>query len=345
VLIDVGTGLSAKQVRDDPTLKSGLSKVKGVSADYSRIENLQAASTLLAATDVDIFVGMGPYFIDTNRNGLFDSTEKVNDDRWGITLENIDLGLVFMNPTDAADPDGVIPNMYALQVNWDAHIDIDWVVFQFQLESLQVYVNQGGEWGDLDGVRPFIDFKSSFAGGKLTLDASGTLFDFDYDRRLIGVRLDDALLGIGGFFFIEGTFVFEKSDNMALDVQTQLPSRLTGEAASLNTDLRKLKRDGYLSADNSRFEGLPVDSILFGASDVSIKIGSYDDPLIRLDGIDVAFATFRATEAVDPNRVIPRMYSMSAYWPVKLDVDWGFMKLAIDDITLKLNTGSEWKGM
>ena len=59
----------------------------------------------------------------------------------------------------------------------------------------------------------------------------------------------------------------------------------------------------------------------------------------------MGFATFRATEAADPNRVIPRMYSMSAYWPVKLDVDWGFMKLAIDDITLKLNTGSDWKGL
>ena len=69
-------------------------------------------------------------------------------------------------------------------------------------------------------------------GGKLTLDASGTLFDFDYDRRLIGVRLDDALLGIGGFFFIEGTFVFEKSDNMALDVQTQLPSRPAAQPPS-----------------------------------------------------------------------------------------------------------------
>ena len=345
VLIDVGTGLSAKQVNDDPTLKAGLSKVTGVSADYSRIENLEAGSTLLAATDVDIFVGMGPYFIDTNNNGLFDSDEHVNEDRWGITLDNIDLGLVFMNPTDAADPDGVIPNLYALQVNWDAQIDIDWVLFQFQLESMQVYANQGGEWGELDGVRPFIDFKSSFEGGVLTLEVSDKRFDFDYDRRLIGVRLDDALLGIGGFFFIEGTFVFEKSDNLSLDVQTQLPSRLTGEAASLNNDLRQLKRSGYLSADNSRFEGLPVDAIVFGASDVSIKIGSYDDPLINLDGIDVAFATFRATEAVDPNSIIPRMYSMSAFWPVKLDVDWGFMKLAIDDITLKLNTGSDWEGL
>jgi hypothetical protein len=219
-----------------------------------------------------------------------------------------------MNPTDAADPDGVIPNLYAVQVNWDAHLDIDWTVFQFQLESLQVTVNQGGEWGDLDGVRPFIDFKTSYAdqGGKLTLEVADTRFDFDYEKRLIGVTLNDALLGIGGFFFIEGSFSFEKSDNLSLDVNTNLPSRLTGAASGLNTDLRDLKRQGYLSSDNSRFENLPVDAITFGADNVAIKIGSYDDPLIELSGIDVGFATFRATTAVDPNGVIPRMYAMSA---------------------------------
>ena len=58
--------------------------MQGVSSDYSRIENLAVDTTMLSATDVVIFVGLGPYFIDANANGVFDDGEQ-NPDRIGVT--------------------------------------------------------------------------------------------------------------------------------------------------------------------------------------------------------------------------------------------------------------------
>ena len=37
-----------------------------------------------------------PFVIDTNGNGLFDVTEIKNPNAWGITLDDIDLGLVLI---------------------------------------------------------------------------------------------------------------------------------------------------------------------------------------------------------------------------------------------------------
>ncbi len=42
---------------------------------------------VLSGTDVDIFVGLGPYFNDTNGNNLFDPGETKNDDALGITSD------------------------------------------------------------------------------------------------------------------------------------------------------------------------------------------------------------------------------------------------------------------
>ena len=164
--VDVVTGLPAVYPAGmDTALLTGLGKVQGLSADHSRIEDLAVDSTIFSATDVDVFVGLGPYFIDSNGNGLFDADESTNSDSLGITLDNIDLGLVFMNSTLAADPDSVIPSFYAMQVIWDDPLDIDWDYFKFDVDGLQVDLNKGGKWRGTNGfANPFVDFFHQLRG-------------------------------------------------------------------------------------------------------------------------------------------------------------------------------------
>ncbi|MEO7578774.1 MAG: calcium-binding protein, partial [Massilia sp.] len=347
VEVDVVTGLpNSYPTGANPSLVSGLNLIDGLSVDHKRIENLEVSSLMLSATDVDIFVGLGPYFLDTNDNGLFDANEVVNPDRLGFTLDDIDVALVLMNSTMDADPNRVVPNFFALQLKWDNPVNIDMDLFKFQIEDLTLNVNQGGAWVDRNLIHPYVDFASSFDGGlSIPVAGGGSPVVLDYSTAVIGVTLEHALLNVGDMFQIEGSFAFEKTTGIEVDVMTGLPGALTGSAAGLATSLAKFKTDGYLSSDNSKFTDLPVDTISFGASNVSIVIGNAGDPLFTLDNIDIGFVMMHASRTLDPGRVIPNMYAMKANWAHPLDVDWGFMQLQIDDLTMSVNKGSNWRGL
>ncbi|MBU3995906.1 MAG: LEPR-XLL domain-containing protein, partial [Actinobacteria bacterium] len=347
IAVDVATGLPATYPAGmNAALQTGLGKVDGLSADHSRIEDLQVKPLTLSFTDVDVFAGIGPYFVDANGNGLMDVGEVVNPDRMGITLDNIDLALVLMDSTLLADPDSVIPKFYALQLDWKTPLDVDWDYFKFQIDDLQVQANQGGQWKGAPTLStPYIDFASSFGATGYEIPTSGDSVFLNYDKSFVGVSIGHALLNVGNFFQVEGSFALEKVGGQKVDVVTGLPSNLTGSpAASLASELTALKQKGYLSANNALLSDLPVDMLTIGASDVTITIGNPGDPLLVLDNIDVAFSTMKATADADPSRIIPRLYGAKAFWATPLDVDWGFMQLKVDDLQVQMNKGANWQG-
>ncbi|WP_295538365.1 calcium-binding protein, partial [uncultured Pseudacidovorax sp.] len=328
--VDVATGLPAGNL--PASLASGLARVQGLSADHKRIEDLEVSALLLSGSNLEVFAGLGPYFIDANHNGIRDAGEQLNPDAFGVKLDRIDVGLAMFDSTLAADPLSVIPKLYALQVRYNNSIDIDLGgVFRFAADGLSIDVNQGGKWGTTaTGVlNPYVDFSTSFNGG-FSIPTSGAPIAIDYSRAMIGVNIDHALLNIGGFFQIEGGFAFERTTTL-VDVNTGL-DRL--QAATLG--LGRLA-NGMLSTDGSRITGLAVNAITIGASNVVIKVGDTSDPLFTLPGIDVAFAAFK-----DTHGVVPLMYSLKASWAKPVDADWGFMQLQVQGLELQLNSGSNW---
>jgi hypothetical protein len=341
--VDVVTGLPDTYPATMPAgLRTGLGKIAGLSADHSRIENLAVNTTLLSATDVDIFVGLGPYFIDTNGNGLFDATESLNPDAFGITLNDIDFGMAMMSSTLAADPDRVIPKFTALKVLWDGGLNIDWDFFKFQADHIAVTANLGGAWvGATQLAKPYVDFTSSFGAAGLAIPAGEGTINLDFDRAKLGVSIGHALLNVGDFFQIEGSFAFEKSSAVPVDVATGLPAIPTAGTSSLISQLRPT---GYLSTDNGMLEDLPMDVVSFGASNVRSWSASTSDPFFTLDDIDIGFAVFRASPSLTFAAQIPRMYAMKAHWANPLDVDWGVLQLQVQDLDLKLNQGANWTG-
>ena len=343
--VDVETGLPVTYPAGmGAALKTGLGKVDGLSADHSRIEGLQVKPLTLSFTDVDVFAGIGPYFIDTNGDGLMNGAEVVNPDRMGVTLDNIDLALVMMDSTLLADPDSVIPKFYALQLDWANPIDLDWDFFKFKIEDLQVQANQGGKWkGATTFSTPYVDFKSSFGDDGYEIPTSGDSVFLKYDRSFVGLSIGHALLNVGNFFQVEGSFAIEKTSGQKVDVVTGLPAS-GASIAGLASDLATLKTKGYLSGDNSRLTDLPVDILSIGASNVKITIGDVADPLFVLADIDVAFATMKSSVGADPSHIVPTMYAMKAFWASPLNVDWGFMQLKVDDLAVQMNKGGKWRG-
>ena len=340
--VDVVTGLpAAYPATMDPALRAGLGKLSSLAPDHSRIEGLQVDTTTLSASNVKVFAGLGPYFVDANDNGLFDDDESLNPDAIGINLDGIDFGLVLMDSSLLADPDSVVPKLFALKLDWQHPLDIDWDFFKFQVDGLTVSANQGDLWRGGKLGSPFADFTTLPDGG-LEIPTTGAPIVLDYDRAFLGVSIDHALLNVGDFFQIEGGFAFEKASNTKVDVVTGLPALPVGPAAGVVNSLASMKTAGYLSADNSRLNDLPMDVMSFGASDVVITIGDTSDPLFVIDGIDIGFTLMRATKAVDPAAVVPTLYAMKATWAHPLDVDWDFMRLKVDGLSVRMNQGGNW---
>ena len=348
VAVNVVTGLPATYpLGMDAALKTGLGKVKGLSADHSTITGLQVKTLTLSFTDAALFAGIGPYFIDANHNGLMDKGELLNTERTGITLDKIDLALVMMSSTRLSDPDAVIPKFFAFQLDWKKPLDIDMDYFKFKIDDLQVQANQGGKWKNSPKLAtPFIDFKSSFGATGYEIPTSGDSIFLKYDSAFVGVSIGHALLNVGDFFQIEGSFALQKISGQKVDIVTGLPANVVGTpAASLSAELSRLKTAKYLSANNALLTNVPVDMLSIGASDVKITVGSVSDPLFTLENIDIAFTTMKATTAVDPTgKVIPRLFAVKALWANPLDLDMGFMQVKVSDLTVELNKGSKWQG-
>ncbi len=251
--------------------------------------------------------------------------------------------MVMMSATAAADPDHVIPKFTALQVKWDSGLDIDWDFFKFQADHIQVNANVGGAWrGAPQLAKPYVDFESSFGATGLAIPAGDGTINLAFDRAVLGVSIGHALLNVGDFFQIEGSFAFEKSTGVLVDVATALPAVATPSTSAF---ISQLRTSGYLSADNAMLENLPMDVVSFGASDVHIVIGDTSDPLFTLDDIDIGFAIFRASTSLSFAAQIPRLYAMKAHWANPLDVDWGFMQLQLQDLDVKVNQGANWAGL
>jgi hypothetical protein len=239
----------------------------------------------------------------------------------------------------------VVPKFTALQVKWDSGIDIDWDFFKFRADHIQVNANLGGAWvpGNTQLAKPYVDFQSSFGPTGLAVPAGDSTINLDFETSVLGVSIGHALLNVGDFFQIEGSFAFTKSTAIPVDVATGLSTAapLGSPAATRLAQLRSAA-GSYLSTDGTLLNDLPMDVVSFGASNVTIVVGDTSDPFFTLDDIDIGFAVFRASTTLSFATQIPRMYAMKAHWANPLDVDWGFMQLQVQDLDVTMNQGGNW---
>ncbi len=226
--LDVATGLPSdlSGVGDDVT--ADLSGLSGISDDYATIEDLEMEIFTLGVSDVNAFVGFsGPYFIDSNDDGLIDENDTPDEDVFGFVLNDFDLGLMFMEPELAMTPGyDWLPSFYAGAGHADSFAFKGLAGDQFCLETgdIALNFNSGSGWA-LGLDTPVVNFLTSFESAKGAGDGSFELFPGSDDALVVNfdgkeqmaLSVTDAVLGISDFFRVRGDFTFEsRSDSVLL---------------------------------------------------------------------------------------------------------------------------------
>ncbi|HEY1174452.1 MAG TPA: LEPR-XLL domain-containing protein, partial [Verrucomicrobiae bacterium] len=163
------------------------------------------------AADVYVFVGIGgPYWVDSDNDGDIDANDTPEaDGAVGIALENVDVGFAMFKPVSLID----FADYLALKVTADSAqiVGMDGIL-DLELHDIEVGVNLVDDPFDTpltpaDGV----DF-SAMAGGGLNVPTGGDPVTLDFSAPILQVFVGDALLQVGSFIFVRGSFAFTKGE-------------------------------------------------------------------------------------------------------------------------------------
>ena len=252
-----------------------------LSNDNSTINGLDVGSMTVTATDVYGFIGLGTPDFDRPLE---------EQDLVGFGIEDLDFGMGLFAPN--------IPGLDQLLKFYSAKIDVGRFstiglgdFLELSGENLQVRFNYGKPLGVLN---PVIDFASSFPAETGDADGDG-LFDepvglqlatggeqqlyLDYDQSVVGVSVDNALIKILDFVYLNGSFAFEMGPRYQMDLNLDpgipseiadlLPSSLefssmTIGAANVNAFVGLGAGDYFDDPENSDAIGLAISDLNFG---------------------------------------------------------------------------------
>ena len=172
----------------------------------------------IGAANVEAFVGLhGPYWVDTNGNGIIDRDgsgqivdSEVNHDAIGLVLDNLNFGMLLGTPTNPVDPRRYvalkasansirlvgIPGLTAEADNIDVELNISSPT-AFGLPLLPV-INFSGLSGGFFGVKT----------GERNLDGSYKTINLDMSTALVRARAAWIQLDLFGVVTVQGSIAF-----------------------------------------------------------------------------------------------------------------------------------------
>lgn len=162
---------------------------------------IQVDAFALGAGSVDMFVGNGPYFEDTNNDGVIDFNDERNEDAVGVAIENANFGLLLMRNTNL--PTNRFIAMKA-SADYFGIVGVD----DFKLSASDIRV----EYNAVIGGPAVIDFSKMNEGEGYDLDLGNGTLNIDYSKGLLRASVSDAELQIGSYVYAKGAFAFEKGD-------------------------------------------------------------------------------------------------------------------------------------
>ena len=172
----------------------------------------------IGASDVNAFVGIGgPYFVDSNGDGLIDESDTPESDgAMGFVLRNLDFALALFKPTNPAVDKS---SYYAIQASGGAEVvGIDGITIRADVLGVQI---NGGK--DNAGLAQALDLKNSpsFAATAGLVVQTGLDPDGAGDLEAPTIKLDftagvirafgSVTLIIDNFVYVSGNFEFVKS--------------------------------------------------------------------------------------------------------------------------------------
>ena len=178
----------------------------------------------IGASNVQAFVGMGgPYLEDTDGDGDFDD-ETPNDGAIGLTIDDLDFGMVVMAPTmltQIPGMDAVAPKFYAMSASADL-VGLVGTGDVISASGHNVEVQLNSSTLTLPGVgsvlttAPHVDFAASYEtspgarDGTYEIDTGLDPVTVDYGSELIKAKIEFAEFGIAGAVYLAGGAAFVK---------------------------------------------------------------------------------------------------------------------------------------
>ena len=165
-----------------------------------------AVNTMVfGAGNVNLFVGSGPYFEDTNSDGIIDNTDTLNPDAVGLAIENANFALMLMS---RATGGGTGPKYKALKATASriGLVGIDNV--KLSASDLQIEYNDVSNPSDASDTT-VVDF-TRLDGGHYTADTGAGSLTFDYNQARLLAQVSNAQLQIESNVFIQGGLAFTK---------------------------------------------------------------------------------------------------------------------------------------
>ncbi|MFN9287224.1 MAG: hypothetical protein ACK6EB_04080, partial [Planctomyces sp.] len=160
---------------------------------------------VFGAGNVDLFVGSGPYFEDTDDDGDIDDLDTRNPDAIGLAMENGNFAYMVMTPTAGT---GAKPKYKALKATADRIELVGIDAFTLSATDLVVEYNSVSNPSNPDDTT-VVDF-TKMAGGHYTADTGYGTLEFDYSSKLLSAEVGEADLQIASNVFIRGGLAFSK---------------------------------------------------------------------------------------------------------------------------------------
>ncbi len=299
----------------------------------------------IGASNVDAFAGLGPYFIDSNNDGVIDGSDTPSSDAVGLAIENLDLGLAVMQSTDLTavptDPQAAVDyvaNYIALSATADraALVGIEDVVTA-ELLDLTVEVNLATSRLQNQVLHPSaIDF-STLTGGGLSVptgDSTNPSVLLSSTQEIILASAGQVSLDVAGVIFVDGSLAFSKGatqwvdsalgDPRQVDLLTIGGEDLYGFAGVGGPYRQDTNGDGVIDGSdtvNTNATGLSLEGLTFGMALMRDTIGlnkyvglKAETDTLQLVGVDGVTA-IAENVVVELNEVVPQPNP-----PTRLDV-------------------------
>ncbi|MDP7304721.1 MAG: hypothetical protein QGG09_16565, partial [Pirellulaceae bacterium] len=205
------------------TKQTGMTATLSDSAATTREVNSYA----FAAGSLDMFVGSGPYFVDSDGNGQIDELDERNEDAIGLALENVNFGLILMRPTAPA-----YKSMKYLALNATANYAGFVGIDNFKLSGSDIEVAYNTVTNPNDSTDTTVVDFSKMSGGSYSFDTGNGELDIDYSSKLLRASAGEAVLEIDSYVHVRGGFTFEKGKT--LDLTLSGSSATTKEVTAMD---------------------------------------------------------------------------------------------------------------
>ena len=226
--VDVATGLDPVTVDiAAPGLTAALPSVSSCGAslaltsDASTICNLPVDALQLSASNISVFVGYASSLTPTGPNGTLLKTD-LPSDAIGLYASGVDVGLVLMSAFTTGNlfVDALGLKLYSLRATAGDVALVGIPGLTLSASNIDVQVNGGGGWPGPGSETLAADFGD--VPGGYTIATGGTPITLVADGDYLGASVDQLLLTIGDFVYVDGSFSLSKGATTSVDVSTGL---------------------------------------------------------------------------------------------------------------------------